>query len=134
MGLLSGKRELEEPLAGKSTLNRLELIGRSERYHKISYSTEALDRLLVNLYIESHAAPPPRSCSIWMPPTSRCTAISRSDSSTATTTATAICRLYIFAGDQLLCARLRPANQDAAAVRSKKSAASSRSCVSAGPK
>ncbi len=33
--LLSGKPELDEPLAGKSTLNRLELTGRSLRYHKI---------------------------------------------------------------------------------------------------
>jgi hypothetical protein len=32
-----------------------------------------------------------------------------------TTTATDYLPLYIFAGDQLLCARLRPANQDAAA-------------------
>ena len=32
MGLLSGKRRLDEPLAGKSTLNRLELTGRSGRY------------------------------------------------------------------------------------------------------
>ena len=31
LGLLSGKRKLEEPLAGKSTLNRLELTGRSGR-------------------------------------------------------------------------------------------------------
>ena len=51
----------------------------------------------------------------WMPPTSRYTAISRSASSTATTAVTAICRCNIFAGDQLLCARLRAANQDAAA-------------------
>src|SRR6516225_7105105 len=35
-GVLSGKRKVEEPLAGKSTLNRLELVGRSSRYHKIS--------------------------------------------------------------------------------------------------
>ena len=55
LGVLSGKRKLEEPLAGKSTLNRLELVGRSERYHKIGYSSEALDRLLVDLYLESHA-------------------------------------------------------------------------------
>ncbi len=39
-GLLSGKRKLEEPLAGKSTLNRLELCGRTARYHKISYLPE----------------------------------------------------------------------------------------------
>jgi len=58
MAVLSGKRELDEPLAGKSTLNRLELAGRSLRYHKIGYSTEAIHRLPVDLYIESHAAPP----------------------------------------------------------------------------
>jgi hypothetical protein len=45
-------------LAGKSTLNRLELTGRSLRYHKISYSAESMDRLLTDLYLESHAAPP----------------------------------------------------------------------------
>ena len=49
LGLLSGKRDLDEPLAGKSTLNRLELNGRSKRYHKISYSTESIDRLLTTL-------------------------------------------------------------------------------------
>jgi len=30
MSLLSGKRELDEPLAGKSRLNRLELVGRTD--------------------------------------------------------------------------------------------------------
>ncbi|MGD0830008.1 MAG: transposase [Terracidiphilus sp.] len=58
LGLLSGKRDLDEPLAGKSTLNRLELAGRSVRYHKIAYSTAALDRLLTDLYIESHSSVP----------------------------------------------------------------------------
>jgi hypothetical protein len=113
LGLLSGKRKLQEELAGKSTLNRLELAGRTARYHKISCSAEAVDRLLVDLYLESHRSQPDRSCSMdtdiplyghqperffhgyydhycYLP-------------------------LYIFAGDQLLCARLRLANRDAAA-------------------
>jgi hypothetical protein len=114
LGVLSGKRELDEPLAGKSTLNRLELTGRSQRYHKISYSAEAIDRLLADLYIESHSTVP--------------------DQIVLDLDATDIplyghqperffhgyydsycyLPLYIFAGDQLLCARLRPANQDAA--------------------
>jgi len=114
LGVLSGKRELEEPLAGQSTLNRLELTGRSRRYHKISYSVEAIDRLLADLYIESHTTMP--------------------DQIVLDLDATDIplyghqperffhgyydsycyLPLYIFAGDQLLCARLRPANQDAA--------------------
>ncbi len=115
LGLLSGKRELDEPLAGKSTLNRLELVGRTGRYHKIGYSAEALDRLLVDLFLESHTSMP--------------------DQIVLDLDATDIplyghqperffhgyydsycyLPLYIFAGDQLLCARLRPANQDASA-------------------
>ena len=114
-GLLSGRRELEERLAGKSTLNRLELVGRTQRYHKISYSAESIDRLLVDLYLEAHSVAP--------------------DEIVLDLDATDIplyghqperffhgyydsycyLPLYIFAGDQLLCARLRPANQDAAA-------------------
>jgi hypothetical protein len=58
LGVLSGKRELDSPLAGKSTLNRLELTGRTGRHHKISYSPCAIDRLLVDLYIESQASAP----------------------------------------------------------------------------
>jgi hypothetical protein len=57
LALPSGKRDLDEPLAGKSTLNRLELVGRTGRYHKIGYCSQALDRLLADLFIESHAAP-----------------------------------------------------------------------------
>jgi hypothetical protein len=49
-----------EPLAGKSTLNRLELARRTARYHKISYSAEAIDPLLVDIYLKSNAAAPER--------------------------------------------------------------------------
>ncbi|MFZ1122062.1 MAG: IS1380 family transposase [Candidatus Binataceae bacterium] len=115
LGLLSGKRELDEPLAGKSTLNRLELVGRTGRYHKIAYSAEALDRLLADLFIESHASPPTQI-------------VLDLDATDVPLYGNQPERffhgyygnycylpLYIFAGDQLLCARLRPANQDAAA-------------------
>ncbi|MHB1935925.1 MAG: transposase, partial [Acidobacteriaceae bacterium] len=47
-----------DPLAGKSTLNRLELSGGSKRYHKIDYAPEKIDALLCDLFIESHAQPP----------------------------------------------------------------------------
>jgi len=115
LALLSGKRDLEQPLAGKSTLNRLELAGRSARYHKISYTPAAIDRLLVELFIDSHSVAP-REIVLDLDATdiplyghqperffhgyygSYC-----------------YLPLYIFCGDQLLCARLRPANQDAAA-------------------
>ena len=58
MAVLAGRRKLEEPLAGKSTLNRLELPGGSKRYHKIDYSAEKIDALLCDLFIESHAQEP----------------------------------------------------------------------------
>ena len=49
LAVLSGKRELEGPLAGKSTLNRLELSGGNKRYHKIGYAAEKIDALLRRL-------------------------------------------------------------------------------------
>src|SRR5246127_29565 len=114
LGVLSGKRELDEPLAGKSTLNRLELIGRSKRYHKISYSTEAMDRLLTDVYLESHAAPPAQV--VLDLDATDIPLYGHQPERFFHGYYDSYCYLplYIFAGDQLLCARLRPANQDAA--------------------
>ena len=125
--VLSGKRDLEAPLAGKSTLNRLELSGQSERYHKIGYSAAAIDRLLTALYIESHRAMPAEVVldldATDIPlyghqperffhgvPTDRSSSVGWHGYYDAY----CYLPLYIFCGDQLLCARLRPANQDAA--------------------
>jgi hypothetical protein len=115
LGLLAGKRELDQPLAGKSTLNRLELTGRSARYHKIGYSTEALDRLLRDLYIESHLAPPAEI--VLDLDATDIPLYGHQPERFFHGYYDSYCYLplYIFAGDQLLCARLRPANQDAAA-------------------
>jgi hypothetical protein len=115
LGVLSGKRELDEPLAGKSTLNRLELVGRSGRYHKIGYSAEAIDQLLVNLYMESHAAPP--SQIVLDLDATDIPLYGHQPERFFHGYYDSYCYLplYIFAGDQLLSARLRPANQDAAA-------------------
>jgi hypothetical protein len=119
LGLLSGKRNLEEPLAGKSTLNRLELTGRTGRYHKITYSAESIDRLLVDLYIES------RPEGIRAMPSEVVLDLDATDIPLyghqperffhGYYDSYCYLPLYIFAGGQLLCARLRPANQDAAA-------------------
>jgi hypothetical protein len=113
--VLSGKRELDEPLAGKSTLNRLELTAGSKRYHKIDYQPEKIDSLLGALFIESHAAPPAE-------------VVLDLDATDIPLhghqperffhgyyDSYCYLPLYIFAGDQLLCARLRPANVDGAA-------------------
>jgi hypothetical protein len=115
LGVLAGKRNLDEPLAGKSTLNRLELVGKTVRYHKIAYSTEALDRLLGDLFIESHATPP--SEIVLDLDATDIPIYGHQPERFFHGYYDSYCYLplYIFVGDQLLCARLRPANQDAAA-------------------
>ena len=119
LALLAGKRALEEPLAGKSTPNRLELTptgaAHSERYHKITYSAEAIDALLVEIFLEAHAQSPHQI-------------VLDLDATDTPLHGQQEARffhgyyghycylpLYIFCGEHLLCARLRPSNQDASA-------------------
>src|ERR1700719_170015 len=115
-GKLSSKRETCAALAGKSTLNRLELSRlQPTRYHKIAYDEAAIEALPVTLFLEAHARPPNQiildldatddplhghqegrffhgyyDCYCYLP-------------------------LYVFCGRHLLAAKLRPANIDAAA-------------------
>jgi len=115
-GKLAARRENCAPVAGKSTLNRLEL-GRLQptRYHKISHNPIAIRRLLVDLFLDAHERAPQQiildldatddpvhgeqegrffhgyyDCYCYLP-------------------------LYVFCGRHLLAARLRPASMDAAA-------------------
>jgi hypothetical protein len=58
-GKLSAKRKGCAPVAGKSTLNRLERSGpQATRYHKIAHDGTAIERLFVDLFLDAHAAPP----------------------------------------------------------------------------
>ena len=58
-GILAGRETLEEPLAGKSTLNRMELgTGSADRYKKITYWKDSLDELMVKVFLESHDGVP----------------------------------------------------------------------------
>jgi hypothetical protein len=58
-GKLAARREDCAPLAGKSTLNRLELSRlQSTRYHKISHNPIAIKRLMVDLFLEAHEQAP----------------------------------------------------------------------------
>jgi Transposase DDE domain group 1 len=115
LAVLAGRRELGRPLAGKSTLNRLELSGRNERYHKIGYAPEAIDKLLVDLFLESHAEAPKRI--VLDLDATDIPLYGHQPERFFHGYYDTYCYLplYIFCGDQLLCARLRPANQDAAA-------------------
>ena len=115
MGVLAGRRKLEEPLAGKSTLNRLELSGGCRRYHQIDYSAEKIDVLLSDLFIESHAQEPEQI--VLDLDATDIPLYGHQPERFFHGYYDSYCYLplYIFAGDQLLCARLRPANIDGAA-------------------
>jgi len=115
-GKLSAKREDCAPVAGKSTLNRLELSRRqATRYHKIAYDEATVEALPVTLFLEAHERPPQQiildldatddplhghqegrffhgyyDCYCYLP-------------------------LYVFCGRHLLAAKLRPSDIDASA-------------------
>jgi hypothetical protein len=58
-GKLAARREDCAPVAGKSTLNRLELSKlEPTRYHKISHNPVAIRNLLVDLFLEAHDRAP----------------------------------------------------------------------------
>lgn len=119
LGMLAGRRDLGAPLAGKSTLNRLELmpseVSSASRYHKIGYSPEALDELLVDIFLEAHPQAPPE---IVLDLDATDTPLhGKQESRFFHGYYGHYCYLplYVFCGDHLLCARLRPSNIDASA-------------------
>jgi hypothetical protein len=58
-GKLEAKRKGCAPLAGKSTLNRLEHApAQPSRYHKIGHDPAAIEGLFVDLFLEAHKTPP----------------------------------------------------------------------------
>jgi hypothetical protein len=115
-GKLEAKRQDCAPLAGKSTLNRLEHgASAPSRYHKIGHDGAAIEGLFVDLFLEAHRTPPKEiildldatddplhghqegrffhgyyDCYCYLP-------------------------LYVFCGRHLLAAKLRRSNIDAAA-------------------
>jgi hypothetical protein len=117
LALIAGKRDLDTALAGKSTLNRLELsqTEANSRYHKISYSEDDIDRLLVDLFLEARSKAPERIVLDLDATDIPLHGDQESRFFHGYYDTYCYLPLYIFAGDHLLCARLRPANQDAAA-------------------
>jgi hypothetical protein len=130
LALLVGKQDLTgdarvraqdqgNPLAASSTLNRLELStpGRApaDRYKKIAADPDAFDRLLVDLFIESQRKPPRE---IWLDLDATDDPLHGHQEGRffhGYYRCYCYLPLYIFCGEHLLCARLRPSNQDASA-------------------
>jgi hypothetical protein len=113
------RRDRGQALAGKSTLNRLELtpVGADaeSRYKKIACRTQDVERLFVSLFLQAHATPPERI-------------VLDLDATDDPIHGHQLGRffhgyyrsycylpLYIFCGEFLLCARLRPSDIDASA-------------------
>jgi hypothetical protein len=113
------ERDRGKPLAGKSTLNRLELtpVGadKQSRYKKVVCRTHEVERLFVSLFLQAHSRPPERI-------------VLDLDATDDPIHGHQLGRffhgyykgycylpLYIFCGDHLLCARLRPSDIDACA-------------------
>jgi hypothetical protein len=114
-GILAGREELDEPLAGKSTLNRMELgAGAKDRYKKITFWKDALDELLVKVFIESHDNAPAEI--ILDVDTTDLPLHGKQEGRFFHGYYDNYCYLplYIFCGEHVLCARLREANHDAA--------------------
>ena len=115
--VLAGKADVEDsPLAGKSTLNRLELSdGTPNRYKKITFWKDGIDELLVKVFVESHAAAPEEI--VLDVDATDLPLHGEQEGRFFHGYYDSYCYLplYIFCGDQILCARLRQSNSDAAA-------------------
>jgi Transposase DDE domain group 1 len=113
------ERDRGKALAGKSTLNRLELtkaaVEEKERYKKVALDLEAVDRLLVKIFLEAHD-PPPVEIVLDLDATDD-PVHGNQEGRFFHGYYGHYCYLplYIFCGDFLLCARLRPSNIDASA-------------------
>jgi DDE family transposase len=114
-GILAGREETSAPLAGKSTLNRMEMgAGAKDRYKKITFWKDSIDELLVKVFIESHQSAPTEI--VLDVDTTDLPLHGKQEGRFFHGYYDNYCYLplYIFCGDHVLCARLREANHDAA--------------------
>src|SRR5262249_61747876 len=114
-GKLVAKRGYCAPVAGKSTLNRLELSKlEATRYHKISHNPVATKKLLVDLFLESRTRPP-REIVLDLDATDDpLHGAQEGRFFHGYYREYCYLPLYLFCGDFLLCARLRTADKQPA--------------------
>jgi hypothetical protein len=112
LGVMAGKAEpVTELLAGKSTLNRLELgTGVATRYKKITFWRDSVDELLVNVFLEAHPVAPQQI--VLDIDTTDLALHGKQEDRFYHGYYKHYCYLplYIFCGDHVLCARLRPSS------------------------
>jgi hypothetical protein len=115
-GKLKSRRADCAAVAGKSTLNRLELSKpEPSRYHKISYDAAAVERLFVDLFLEAHRTAP-RQITLDLDATDD-PLHGEQEGRFFHGYYKSYCYLplYIFCGRHLLCAKLRRSSIDASA-------------------
>ena len=109
---LAGKAQPgSEPLAGKSTLNRMELgAGVASRYKKITFWRDSVDELLVNVFLDAHPVAPQQI--VLDIDTTDMALHGNQEGKFYHGYYKHYCYLplYIFCGDHVLCARLRPSS------------------------
>jgi hypothetical protein len=117
LAVLSGKKEAgEELLAGKSTLNRLELgTEKADRYKKIDWDEAAIDALPVSIFLEAHSSAPERIVIDLDVTDVELHGHQEGRFFHGYYDSYCYLPLYIFCEGHLLCARLRTADPDASA-------------------
>jgi len=120
MAVLAGKlaagREDCAPVAGKSTLNRLELSREvATRYQKISHDPAAIEALFVDLFLEAHAKAPKEIVLDLDATDDPLHGHQEGRFFHGFYGGYCYLPLYVFCGRHLLAAKLRPANIDASA-------------------
>jgi hypothetical protein len=113
------ERDRGKPLAGKSTLNRLELTSewadRKTPYKKIVAQDKRIEALFVDLFLQSHETSPERIVLDLDATDDPLHGKQEGRFFHGYYKAYCYLPLYIFCGDDLLCAKLRPSDIDAAA-------------------
>jgi hypothetical protein len=120
MAVLAGKveawREDCAPVAGKSTLNRLELSRDAPtKYHKIAHDPDAIERLFVDLFLEAHARAPKQIILDLDATDDPLHGQQEGRFFHGYYDSYCYLPLYVFCGRHLLAAKLRPSNIDASA-------------------
>jgi len=116
-GKLAARRSDCAPVAGKSTLNRLELSRPlPTRYHKISHDPALIEKTFVDLFLEAHGGKAPRQIILDLDATDD-PLHGHQEGRFFHGYYDCYCYLplYIFCGRHLLAAKLRPSNIDGAA-------------------
>lgn len=117
LGLMVGREDLSS-LAGKSTLNRLELTpagaGPASRYKKVEVHGERVEQLFHELFVQSHAVAPSEVVLDFDSTDDPIHGHQEGRFFHGYYGNYCYLPLYVFCGQQLLCSRLRPSNIDAA--------------------